>query len=137
MIPYFGRHSCKQFIRGKSIRFGYKIWVLASNTGLRYRVAIYQGKENGGDSDKTLAYRVATSSLSRCTNPSDQHVFFDNFFSSYQLKKTLSEKGFKATGTFRADRTNGCPQKCVKEFKKMDRGEYQYFTSGDQIELIR
>ena len=123
MIPYFGRHSCKQFIRGKPIRFGYKIWMLASNTGLPYRVAIYQGKENGGDSDKPLAYRVVTSSLSPCANPSDQHVFFD-FFSSYQLMKTLSEKGFKATGTFRADRTNGCPLKCVKEFKKMDRGEY-------------
>ena len=40
-------------------------------------------------------------------------------------------------GTFQADRTNGCPLKCVKEFKKMDRGEYQYFTSGDQIELIQ
>ena len=51
--------------------------------------------------------------------------------------KTLSEKGFKATGTFRTDRTNGCPLKCVKEFKKMDRGEHQYFTSGNQIELIR
>ena len=63
--------------------------------------------------------------------------FYDNFFSSYQLVKTLSEKGFKATSTFREDRTNGCPLKCVKEFKKMDRGEYQYFTSGDQIELIQ
>ena len=51
--------------------------------------------------------------------------------------KTLSEKGFKATGTFRTDRTNGCPLKCVKEFKKMDRGDHQYFTSGNQIELIR
>ena len=117
------RHSCTQFIRGKPIRFAYKIWMLASNTGLPYRVAIYQGKENGGDSDKPLAYRVVTSSLSPCANPSDQHVFFD-FFSSYQLMKTLSEKGFKATGTFRADRTNGCPLKCVKEFKKMDREEY-------------
>ena len=110
--------------------------MLASNTGLPYRVAIYQGKENGGDSDKPLGYRVVTSSLSPCANPSDHHVFFDNFFSSYQLMKTLPEKGFKATGTFRADRTNGCPLKCVKEFKKMGRGEYQYFTSGDQIELI-
>ena len=51
--------------------------------------------------------------------------------------KTVSKKSFKATSTFREDRTNGCPLKCVKEFKKMDRGEYQYFTSGDQIELIR
>ena len=124
-------------ILNEKFRFGYKIWVLASNTGLPHRVAIDQGKENGGDSNKPLRYRVVTSSLSPCANPSDHHVFFDNFLSSYQLTKTLSEKGFKARVTFRADRTNGCPLKCVKEFKKMDRGEYQYFTSGDQIELIR
>ena len=99
MVPYFGRQSCKQFIRGKPIRFGYKIWMLASSTGLPYRVAIYQGKEDGGDSDKPLGYRVFTSSLSPCANPSNHHVFFDNF-SSYQLMKTLSEKGFKTTVPF-------------------------------------
>lgn len=27
MIPYFGPNGCKQFIKGKSIRFGYKAWV--------------------------------------------------------------------------------------------------------------
>lgn len=27
MIEYFGRHVCKQFIRGKPIRFGFKIWI--------------------------------------------------------------------------------------------------------------
>jgi hypothetical protein len=25
MIPYFGRHSTKQFIRGKPVRYGYKV----------------------------------------------------------------------------------------------------------------
>ena len=30
MVPYFGRHSAKMFIRGKPIRFGYKKWVLAT-----------------------------------------------------------------------------------------------------------
>jgi len=25
MIPYFGRHSAKQYIRGKPIRYGYKV----------------------------------------------------------------------------------------------------------------
>ena len=29
MVPYFGRHSCKMFIRGKPIRFGYKIGLFA------------------------------------------------------------------------------------------------------------
>ena len=25
MVPYFGKHSCKQFIRGQLIRFGFKL----------------------------------------------------------------------------------------------------------------
>ena len=31
MVLYFGRHSSKMFIRRKPIRFGYKIWGLASS----------------------------------------------------------------------------------------------------------
>ena len=73
--------------------------MLASKTDLPYRVAIYQGKENGGDSDKPLGYGVVTSSLSPCANPSDHHVFFNSFFWSYQLLKALAAKGFKGTGT--------------------------------------
>ena len=33
MVPYYGRHSTKQFIRGKPVRYGYKIWTLASSDG--------------------------------------------------------------------------------------------------------
>ena len=33
MIPYYGRHGAKQFIRGKPIRFGFKMWVLATPLG--------------------------------------------------------------------------------------------------------
>ena len=28
MVPYYGRHSCKQFIRGKPVRFGYKVTII-------------------------------------------------------------------------------------------------------------
>lgn len=28
MVPYFGRHSSKQFIRGKPIRYGYKVKIV-------------------------------------------------------------------------------------------------------------
>ena len=34
MIPYFGRHGTKQFIRGKAIRYGFKLWGLASIFGV-------------------------------------------------------------------------------------------------------
>ena len=30
IIPYYGTHGTKQFIRGKPIRFGFKIWCITS-----------------------------------------------------------------------------------------------------------
>lgn len=33
MVPYFGRHGAKQFIRGKPIRWGYKLWTGATRLG--------------------------------------------------------------------------------------------------------
>ena len=33
MIPYLGKHGTKQFICGKPIRFGFKLWCLTSTDG--------------------------------------------------------------------------------------------------------
>ena len=44
MVPYFGHHGCKQFIRGKPIRFGYKIWCLNTTLGYPIQFQAYQGK---------------------------------------------------------------------------------------------
>ena len=41
MIPYYGHHSCKQYIRGKPIRFGYKCWITASASGYPYSCLLY------------------------------------------------------------------------------------------------
>lgn len=34
MVPYFGRHSCKMFIKGKPVRFGFKFWCLTSEMAI-------------------------------------------------------------------------------------------------------
>lgn len=43
MIPYFGRHSYKMFIRGKPIRFGFKYWCLFSDDLYLYTAIPYSG----------------------------------------------------------------------------------------------
>ncbi|KAI7814467.1 putative piggyBac transposable element-derived protein 3-like [Triplophysa rosa] len=43
MIPYYGRHGYKQFIKGKPIRYGYKVWSLASSGGYLYHMEPYAG----------------------------------------------------------------------------------------------
>ena len=82
MVPYFGRHSCKQYTKGKPIRFGYKCWILASSTGIPYRVEIYEGKTNRStvSSSEPLGTRVVLDSLAIRTTPTMHHVYFDNFF---------------------------------------------------------
>ena len=44
MIPYFGRNSSKQFIKGKPVRFGFKVWCLNTRLGYLVQCNPYQGK---------------------------------------------------------------------------------------------
>ena len=44
MCEYYGRHGCKQFLRGKPIRFGFKIWCGTTPLGYLIWFDPYQGK---------------------------------------------------------------------------------------------
>ena len=46
MIPYFGKHGAEQYIHGKPIKFGFKLWVMA--TPLEYCIHFhpYAGKDS-------------------------------------------------------------------------------------------
>ena len=44
IVKYYGRHGQKQFIRGKPIRFGYKLWALCGVSGYCYNFDLYTGK---------------------------------------------------------------------------------------------
>lgn len=46
MCEYFGRHGCKQCLRGKPIRFGFKIWSGCTTLGYVLWFEPYQGKNS-------------------------------------------------------------------------------------------
>ena len=71
--------SVKQFIRAKTIRHAYGLWVLASATGLSRNVEIYVGK-SANDTGLPLGTSVVKNSLNVCELPSNHSVDFDNFF---------------------------------------------------------
>ena len=109
MVPYYGKHSAKMFLRLKPIRFGYKLWVLAGTDGYSYQVDIYTGKSTG-EVKGPLGFRVVDSLLAhvkQLSDPTRRTVFFDNFFTSYDLLRHLHGEGFKATGTIRKNRSGG------------------------------
>ena len=134
MVPYFGRHSAKMFIRGKPIRFGYKIWSLCGEDGYPYHLKIYTGKEPGQQPDP-LGTRVVNHMVSVIEEKSDvksHQLFFDNFFSSYGLLKCLREKNVRAVGTIRENRTAGASKlmESAKDLKTAGRGKFDYRSDG-------
>ena len=36
MVPYYGRHDCKQYMQSKQVKLGYKLW--AATTPLGYAI---------------------------------------------------------------------------------------------------
>lgn len=138
MIPYYGGHSCKQYIRGKPIRWGYKFWVGATRLGYVIWFLPYQGqsaldltdyKKLGLGASVVLQYSYV---LWKIDSDAPFHLFFDNFFTSIPLLDELRVRGFKATGTIRENRLSGCPLPKNKVLQKSERGTFKYKSARDE-----
>lgn len=132
MIKYFVRHSCKQFIRGKPIRFGYKMWSLNTPSGYIIDFEMYQGNNPRRNSDYEKAFGKSSEPLVRMLERI-QHtkgfypfkIYFDNLFTGLNLLKYLKQNGYHGTGTMREDRIPKlCPLPTKKEMEKRARGEF-------------
>lgn len=142
MVKYYGHHSSKQFIRGKPVRFGYKDWMLCSSTGYCYKFDIYCGAKQQLQQEKykglPLGSKVVLELLEAVKNPANHILYFDNFFTSHSLMKTLRDYGFRATGTVRNNRTKNCPLANEKQMKKKNRGYYTHmYDSENSLLLVR
>nr|CAI5831570.1 unnamed protein product [Callosobruchus analis] len=109
MIKYFGRHNCKQFIRGKPIRFGYKVWCLNSENSYLVNFDIYQGKTPQPNEPYESAFGKAAAPLIAMLDKLPQkklryQIYVDNLFTSFNLLVYLKERGFGVTGTIRENR---------------------------------
>ncbi|XP_066946084.1 piggyBac transposable element-derived protein 3-like [Macrobrachium rosenbergii] len=107
IMPYYGRHSAKMLTRDKPIRFGYKIWALCGSDDYPYKLKLYGGKEPY-QTKLPLGTHVVNDMMSTtesCSAVTEHEVYFDNFFRSYALLKSLAEQNIKATGTVRDNRT--------------------------------
>lgn len=126
IIPYYGRHHAKQFIRGKPIRFGFKLWVIAKPNGYIMHAEPYCGSNTklpdtglgqGGD--------VVIGLVDYCSVPQGTKLYFDNLFTSVPLLEELCKRNLGGTGTLRENRIGKVmklPSK--KDFKKSQRGKY-------------
>ena len=71
MVPYTGRRGCNQYIHGKPIRYGFKLWVGMTRQGYIYWFEPYLG------TSVVLEYADALRSKWRDRK---FNLSFDNFF---------------------------------------------------------
>ena len=128
MIPYHGHHSAKQFLKNKPVRFGYKMWMLCSADGYPYNFEIYCGKE--AKRALPLGTHVVMNMLQPVATKDEHVVFFDNFFTSYDLLSELAHQNIRACGTIRENRTRKCPLASKKAMEKNGRGSFDYRSDG-------
>ena len=138
MVPYYGRHGCKQYIRGKPIRFGWKFWCRATRLGYVCWFQPYQGKnpnakfeEYGAGASVVLEFSEALTKA----HPGQYYFVFDNFFTSVALLDKLSSMGHQATGTVRNNRVEKAPLESDNVLRKKKRGAYD-FRSDDKGNIV-
>lgn len=136
MVPYFGHHGSKQFIKGKPIRWGYKLWTGTTVNGYIEWFEPYQGSTTM-ISDKYKALGLGASvvlefaDVLQCKYPGVSfHLYFDNFFTSLHLLEELKIMRLKGTGTMRENRVGReCPLPHSTVMKNRERGSLEFITS--------
>ena len=102
MIKFQGRSSLKQYMPKKPTKRGIRVWVLGDSTnGYFSRFDVYTGKGEGRV--EGLGAHVVKK-LTDDLKHNNHHVFFDNYFTSYQLLEDLEKDGVYGCGTARKDR---------------------------------
>ncbi|KAK9754379.1 Transposase IS4 [Popillia japonica] len=134
MVPYFGRHGCKQFIHGKPIRYGYKLWWFEPYQGASTNIST---KYSGYGVGPAVVLEYADVLKKKWPNV-QMHLFFDNFFSTLPLLELLSNNNLRGTGTIRENRIPASPLMDSKRMKKQPRGSYDYRkVDGENIIVVK
>ena len=112
----------KQFVRGKPIRFGYKNYAMCcSDTGYCFNFDLYEEKKATESPISGLGASDVLNMIAKVNVLSDHIFYFDNFFTSFDVMKVLTERSILASGKVRINRTNKCPLSTNDILKKQDR----------------
>ena len=117
MVPYVGRHGCKQYMRNKPVKFGYKFWVAATLLGYAIQFYSYPGKIENFDSSLGLGGCVFATLAEKLPSQvgSNYHIIMNNIFTSPDLLRILKAKNIAATGTVMINHVENAPLRPIRE----------------------
>ena len=135
-IPYYGKRGTKQFIRGKSIRFGFKLWCITSSERYILHAEPYCGADTDfPDTGLGQGADVVLGLIEKCEVKAGSTATFDNLFTSLSLLDELTELGIGALGTLQQNHFHGAPVANKTTLAKKPRGSYDFATYGKNLVL--
>ncbi|GFT50084.1 piggyBac transposable element-derived protein 4 [Trichonephila clavipes] len=94
MIKFKGQSSLKQYIPKKLIKRGYKVWMRCDSSGFACEFQIHRGKTE--EIEKNLGERAILHASVQKSLGKNHVLFFDNYFTSYDLLKHLATQNITA-----------------------------------------
>jgi hypothetical protein len=132
MVPWRGRLIFRQYIPGKSHKYGVKLFKLCTPNAYTLNLSIYAGRQDK-NAGLGLADGVVRDLMHGLTNEG-RVLFVDNFYTSVPLANYLLSKETHICGTLRVNRRL-IPQEVVRG--KMVKGTVRGLQNDDGIKVIR
>lgn len=133
MVKYNGRFSIKQYMPGKPIKRGMKVWMRCDSTsGYCHQFNIYMGKDDPNKGTE-LGQKVVKL-LSKDLKWKGHHVYMDRFFTSVPLVRTLENSGIYSCGTIKINSV-GLPQQ-VTSPGRLARWESKSMQHGNLLATV-
>ncbi|KAL3234081.1 hypothetical protein MRX96_022829 [Rhipicephalus microplus] len=127
IIPFTGRCSLRQYVKGKPRPLGLKNFVLTTSAGLVMDFEVYQGKLTPlADTALGLGPNVVLRLVE--TLPKHSSVYFDRYFTTIPLSDALIDKEIDATGTIMTNRVKNIH---FQSDTTMKQGDFQEFRRAD------
>ena len=134
IIPYYGKNSTKQFIRGNPIRFGFKLLVSPLSEGYLLHKEPYCGVDTDlPDAGLSQGANVVLGLNEKCEVKAGSTVTFDNLFTSLPLLDELTELGIGTLCTLRQNHFHVAPVANKTTLAKKPRGPYNFATNGKNL----
>ncbi|XP_060846578.1 piggyBac transposable element-derived protein 3-like [Rhopalosiphum padi] len=125
MVPYKGHLQMKQYVKGKPCPWGIKAFLLCGESGMVYNILLYQGATTELDTSTQKQFGLGASVVLHLTKHLEKNrhfLFFDNFFSTFNLFEQLQANQIYSVGTIRTNRFANPPLLTDKQLAKMGRG---------------
>ena len=134
MVPFKGSLNVKQFIKNKPKPWGIKIYALCGTSGQMLDFILYQGSTTGLDHSHSSVFGQSGAvvlKLSERIREKNCQLYFDNYFSNYNVLQVLRNNYIYATCTARLNRFNNPLFSSDKEMKRRGRGSSEEVISQD------